>query len=107
MPILRALLSRVLNRFFALGLGVPLRDLSSGFRLYRTSALDMRAVAARDFDVLPEIVVRLEGYRVTLAKDGLDALEAGRELGPVEKCRVVVERELRAPQLGLDLLLRA
>ncbi len=66
MPLLRALLSRVLNRFFALGLGVPLRDLSSGFRLYRRSALDLRSVAARDFDVLPEIVVRAytEGFRV-------------------------------------------
>ena len=66
MPPVRALLSRVLNRFFALGLGVPLRDLSSGFRLYRTSALDLREVAARDFDVLPEIVVRAytEGWRV-------------------------------------------
>jgi len=66
MPLLRALLSRVLNRFFALGLGVPLRDLSSGFRLYRSRILDMRAVVARDFDVLPEIVVRAytEGFRV-------------------------------------------
>jgi SAM-dependent methyltransferase len=66
MPLVRALLSRVLNRFFARGLGVPLRDLSSGFRLYRTSVLDMQAVAARDFDVLPEIVVRAytEGWRV-------------------------------------------
>lgn len=66
MPLVRALLSRVLNRFFALGLGVPLRDLSSGFRLYRRSALDLRALVARDFDVLPEIVVRAytEGWRV-------------------------------------------
>jgi len=66
MPLVRALLSRILNRVFALGLGVPLRDLSSGFRLYRTSVLDMRAVTARDFDVLPEIVVRAytEGWRV-------------------------------------------
>jgi dolichol-phosphate mannosyltransferase len=66
MPLVRALLSRVLNRFFARGLGVPLSDLSSGFRLYRTSVLDMSAVTARDFDVLPEIVVRAytEGWRV-------------------------------------------
>lgn len=66
MPLVRALLSRVLNRFFARGLGVPLRDLSSGFRLYRTSVLEMRTVTARDFDVLPEIVVRAytEGRRV-------------------------------------------
>jgi dolichol-phosphate mannosyltransferase len=66
MPFYRALLSRVLNRFFALGLGVPVRDLSSGFRLYRRSALLMDEVTARDFDVLPEIVVRSyrHGYRV-------------------------------------------
>jgi dolichol-phosphate mannosyltransferase len=66
MPLVRALLSRVLNHFFAWGLGVPLRDLSSGFRLYRTSVLDMQAVTARDFDVLPEIVVKAytEGWRV-------------------------------------------
>jgi len=66
MPLVRALLSRILNRFFTRGLGVPLRDLSSGFRLYRTSVLDMRSVTARDFDVLPEIVVRAytEGWRV-------------------------------------------
>jgi dolichol-phosphate mannosyltransferase len=66
MPVARALLSRVLNRFFAWGLGVPLRDLSSGFRLYRKGALAMGAVRARDFDVLPEIVIRAytSGWRV-------------------------------------------
>jgi dolichol-phosphate mannosyltransferase len=66
MPLFRALLSRVLNRFFAWGLGVPLRDLSSGFRLYRKSALTMGEVRARDFDVLPEIVIRAytNGWRV-------------------------------------------
>jgi dolichol-phosphate mannosyltransferase len=66
MPVHRAVLSRVLNRFFALGLGVPLRDLSSGFRLYRRDALRLDEVTARDFDVLPEIVVRAcrQGGRV-------------------------------------------
>jgi len=66
MPVARALLSRVLNRFFAWGLGVRLLDLSSGFRLYRRSALAMDAVVARDFDVLPEIVIRAytNGWRV-------------------------------------------
>ena len=66
MPATRALLSRVLNRFFAYGLGVRLLDLSSGFRLYRKGALAMDAVVARDFDVLPEIVIRAytNGWRV-------------------------------------------
>jgi dolichol-phosphate mannosyltransferase len=66
MPLLRALLSRMLNRFFALGLAVPVRDLSSGFRLYRKGALDLLEARARDFDVLPEILVRAYngGFRV-------------------------------------------
>jgi len=66
MPFYRAVLSRVLNRFFALGLGIPLRDLSSGFRLYHRRALLVDEVTARDFDVLPEIVVRAyrHGWRV-------------------------------------------
>ena len=66
MPLFRALLSRVLNRFFARGLGVPLNDLSSGFRLYRRSSLHTHGARARDFNVLPEIVVRAyaEGLRV-------------------------------------------
>jgi dolichol-phosphate mannosyltransferase len=66
MPLHRALLSRVLNRFFARGLGVPLSDLSSGFRLYHRRALLLDEVTARDFDVLPEIVVRAyrHGWRV-------------------------------------------
>ena len=66
MPLFRALLSRVLNRFFARGLGVPLSDLSSGFRLYKRSSLRTHGACARDFNVLPEIVVRAyaEGLRV-------------------------------------------
>lgn len=66
MPLFRALLSGILNRFFAWGLGVPIGDLSSGFRFYRKAALKMDEVVARDFDVLPEIVVRAytNGWRV-------------------------------------------
>ena len=39
MPRSRLILSRVLNAFFARGLGLPVRDLSSGFRLYRAAAV--------------------------------------------------------------------
>src|SRR5882724_3706125 len=39
MPRHRLLLSRILNGFFARGLGLPIRDLSSGFRLYRAAAV--------------------------------------------------------------------
>jgi SAM-dependent methyltransferase len=47
-------------------LSVPVHDLSSGYRLYRRSALQSLAIIGTDFDVLPEILVRLyaEGYRI-------------------------------------------
>ena len=66
MPLNRKLLSRVLNRFFALGLGLPVRDLSSGFRLYRARVLDGLQLQGRNFDVLEEILVKAyaEGWRV-------------------------------------------
>jgi len=66
MPMGRYLLSRVLNAFFCRGLGLKIHDLSSGYRLYRKSAVAGQAFRARDFDVLQEILVRAhaEGWRV-------------------------------------------
>jgi dolichol-phosphate mannosyltransferase len=58
MPRLRYVLSRVLNALFNRGLSVGVRDLSSGFRLYRTADLRDQSYAGRDFDILQEIVVR-------------------------------------------------
>src|SRR5262249_51007315 len=40
MPLGRYLLSRFLNMFFCRGLGLEIHDLSSGYRLYRKSAVD-------------------------------------------------------------------
>ena len=66
MPMGRYLLSRVLNAFFCRGLGLKIHDLSSGYRLYRKSAVAGQTLRARDFDVLQEILVRAhaEGWRV-------------------------------------------
>lgn len=66
MPRGRLVLSRALNWFFAHGLNVPIRDLSSGFRLYKASVLRQQTHKARDFDILQQIVVRAyaEGWRV-------------------------------------------
>src|SRR5439155_8343658 len=66
MPLRRKVLSRTLNRFFALGLSLPVRDLSSGFRLYRPAALHELYLTRRNFDVLEEILVKAyaAGYRV-------------------------------------------
>lgn len=62
----RYLLSRVLNWFFGVGLDVPIRDLSSGFRLYNRKALRQETYTSRDFDILQQIVVKAyaEGWRV-------------------------------------------
>ena len=66
MSLFRAVLSRILNITFTRILRVPVRDISSGFRLYRREALDQAAFSASDFDVLEEILIRLYvcGYRV-------------------------------------------
>jgi dolichol-phosphate mannosyltransferase len=62
----RYLLSRILNAFFSFGLDVPIRDLSSGFRLYRSAVIRGQRITAVDFDVLQRIVIQAyaEGWRV-------------------------------------------
>jgi dolichol-phosphate mannosyltransferase len=59
MGLFRRLLSHILNRTYSLVLSLPLRDLSSGFRMYHRDALEWEALEARDFDVLEEILVRV------------------------------------------------
>jgi glycosyltransferase involved in cell wall biosynthesis len=66
MPASRRLLSQILNLFFSRGLSLPIRDMSSGFRLYKTQVVQGQPYEARDFDILQEILVRAyaEGWRV-------------------------------------------
>ncbi len=62
----RRLLSHILNRTYSRALSLPLRDLSSGFRMYRREVLTGLQVQARDFDVLEEILIRVhdEGWQI-------------------------------------------
>lgn len=62
----RAVLSRILNVTYTTILRVPVKDISSGYRLYRRSAIEAINCRARDFDVLEEILIRLyvKGYKV-------------------------------------------
>lgn len=62
----RYALSRTLNAVFSRGLDVPIKDLSSGFRLYRATVIRDLQVASRDYDVLQQIAVRsfAEGWRI-------------------------------------------
>jgi dolichol-phosphate mannosyltransferase len=66
MPILRKVLSKMLNQFFRRGLSLPCKDLSSGFRLYRTSVVKSLKLKSVEFDILEEILIRIlaEGWRV-------------------------------------------
>jgi dolichol-phosphate mannosyltransferase len=55
----RRILSGLLNRTYAVLLGLKLRDLSSGFRMYDRRVVATLDLRARDFDVLEEILVKI------------------------------------------------
>src|SRR6202165_2055045 len=58
MPVTRRVMSRILNITFGRGLSLPVHDLSSGYRLYRSAILRELELKATDFDVLEEILIR-------------------------------------------------
>ena len=60
MAISRRILSTILNRTYSVLLGLKLRDVSSGFRMYDHKLIDKMALRARDFDVLEEILVKIK-----------------------------------------------
>ena len=66
MPILRLFLSKMLNIVFSRGLDLQVRDMSSGFRLYKTHILKGLVAASKDYDILQEILVKalMEGYQI-------------------------------------------
>jgi SAM-dependent methyltransferase len=66
MPLGRYLLSKILNRVFSRGLSLRTRDMSSGYRLFNARAVRAQPFAARDFDIVQEILVRAyaKGWRV-------------------------------------------
>lgn len=66
MSAFRYVLSRILNTVFTLILRVPVKDISSGFRLYRRAVIESITCTANDFDVLEEILIKLyiKGHRV-------------------------------------------
>lgn len=58
MPLNRILLSKFLNSFFARALSTPIKDLSSGYRLYNRKIFKDLGVVGNDFNALQEILVR-------------------------------------------------
>jgi len=76
----RKLMSWILNAVLRRVLSIPVRDLSSGFRLYRRSALEGLELESTNFEVLEEILVRLyaRGYRVAEVPFTYFPRESGR-----------------------------
>ncbi len=66
MPLPRYFLSKVLNLVFSRGLDLKLRDMSSGYRLYKAATIKGKSYHSNDFDVLQEILVNafIEGFEV-------------------------------------------
>jgi dolichol-phosphate mannosyltransferase len=60
-PFWKRFLSGTINRLMRIAFALPVRDKTSGFRIYRSSALRGLAFENRDFAFLPEILILAEG----------------------------------------------
>jgi dolichol-phosphate mannosyltransferase len=80
MGVFRRLLSHLLNRTYARALSLDIRDLSSGYRMYRREILQNLSLIARDFDVLEEILIRVyaQGWRIREVPFHYSARGSGR-----------------------------
>jgi dolichol-phosphate mannosyltransferase len=67
MPLSRLVLSKILNQVFSRGLDLKVRDMSSGYRLYKASTIRRKLYKSKDFNILQEILVNalIEGYTVS------------------------------------------
>lgn len=65
-PLFRRFLSTVLNWLFTAGFGVPVTDVSSGFRLYRGDVVKAVKFEGKTYDALEEILILIhnEGGRI-------------------------------------------
>lgn len=64
--LVRRALSKILNKVFTTGLSLPLKDISSGFRLYQASLLHDLNLTSSDFDILEEVLIKghAQGWRI-------------------------------------------
>lgn len=61
MSIIRKILSVLLNKSFAYMLSIPIKDISSSFRMYNRKVFENLKITATDFDILEEILIRIYG----------------------------------------------
>lgn len=62
----RRILSRVLNQFISFALSLPIKDFSSGFRMYKKSIVQSLNCTTDDYSFLEEILIRIcgNGYKI-------------------------------------------
>lgn len=58
---LRSLSSRILNATYRHILSLPIRDLSSNFRIYKKDILEEIKIEGKDFEVIEEILIKIHG----------------------------------------------
>jgi dolichol-phosphate mannosyltransferase len=65
-PLFRRILSHILNWFFNRTFGIPITDVSSGFRLYRADVVKSLEFDGESYDALEEILIRIhnQGGRI-------------------------------------------
>lgn len=80
MPWLRRILSRILNVVFTHSLSLPIADISSGFRLYKASAVKNIPLQGTHFDVLEEILIQVhaQGWNIVEVPFRYEARRSGR-----------------------------
>jgi dolichol-phosphate mannosyltransferase len=82
-------MSRFLNLGYSLVLGLKIQDVSTNFKLYRSSALLVEELQCENFDIVEEILARAlrakKGLKVVEVPDHFFERKAGeskRKLGP-------------------------
>ena len=82
-------MSRLLNLGYSLVLGLKIKDVSTNFKLYRSSALLVDELQCENFDIVEEILARAlrakKGLKVVEVPDHFFERKAGeskRKLGP-------------------------
>jgi dolichol-phosphate mannosyltransferase len=65
-PVVRHVLSGILNFIFSYVLKLPVKDLSSGYRLYKREAINLGPYEPEHFNILQEVLVRSysDGYSI-------------------------------------------
>lgn len=62
----RTIISRLLCHLFRYGLAIPVRDITSGFKVFRREVISKLEIKSREFEVQPEMVIHAfaEGWRI-------------------------------------------